>query len=154
MGDFLPIAEDMAVAGCSKEQIVKAYQAQMKVKTNQYYNNLTNMKSIKSIIKDQNFQAKADSKAELIFCEMLTKENIRFEFQYVIGPYRADYLIEKFLVVEIDGAQHDPVKDARRDKYMEKMGYRIFRIPLWLLIADPSAAVAEIKTQTSIRRIK
>jgi len=153
MEEFGNIAEDMANNGCTKDQIVAAYQAQMRVKTNQYYDNLKRMKSMGDVLKNIEYKQTADSKAELIFCEMLTKQKIKFEFQFAIGPYRVDYLINKYLVVEIDGPQHDKVRDEKRDKYLKKMGFRVFRIPLWLLVASPEAAIEEIKSALYVRSL-
>ncbi len=39
-----------------------------------------------------------------------------------------DFLcIEKMLIVELDGGQHDEVVDADRTRFMEKHGYRVLR---------------------------
>jgi len=73
-----------------------------------------------------------DSKAEVIFYEFLIESGIPFKFQYKIGPYKVDYLIDGSLVVELDGPHHNRQKeyDEKRDKYIEKMGYTVLRIPI------------------------
>jgi very-short-patch-repair endonuclease len=87
----------------------------------------------------------ADSKIEQIFYDILIVNEIPFQFQVSIGRYRADYLIHKFLVVEIDGPRHEKEKDERRDNYMRKMGYKILRVPTWLLCMDSKAVIKSIK---------
>lgn len=145
MESFRPFAEKIAEEGCYENQIVAAFQAQMKINTNQYYANLKAPRRMGAIISNLDLQKYADSKAEIIFMDMLANNGIKFKFQHPIGPYRADFLIKKQLVVEIDGPQHNKDHDAKRDKYIKKMGYTIFRVPLWILTSSPEAVIAEIK---------
>jgi very-short-patch-repair endonuclease len=144
---FKPVIEQMAAEGCSHDQIVKAYEGYLRQKTNHYYNQ-SDLKSFKQCFNIEDLK-NADSKAESIFYEMLQGSKIKFDFQYTIGPYRADYLVEGFLVVEIDGPQHDKDHDEKRDNYLRKMGYKIIRIPLWALVSCPEAAIDEIKGATN-----
>ena len=53
----------------------------------------------------------------------------KFVRQFPVGPYFADFLCRKQkLVVELDGSQHaDSAHDARRDSFMNGMGYSIIR---------------------------
>jgi very-short-patch-repair endonuclease len=56
----------------------------------------------------------------------------KFTRQTPAGPYIADFLcFDKKLIVEVDGVTHgDPHEveyDAKRTKYLEQMGYRVFR---------------------------
>jgi adenine-specific DNA-methyltransferase len=52
----------------------------------------------------------------------------KFKRQWSIGEYVADFCcIERRLVVEIDGGQHSPEKDARRTADLKGMGYRVVR---------------------------
>jgi very-short-patch-repair endonuclease len=52
----------------------------------------------------------------------------KFKRQWSIGPYVVDFCcIEKRLVLEIDGGQHSPEKDARRTAELHAMGYRVVR---------------------------
>jgi len=52
----------------------------------------------------------------------------KFKRQWSLGPYVADFCcIERRLVVEIDGGQHSPEKDARRTAELSAMGYRVVR---------------------------
>jgi very-short-patch-repair endonuclease len=53
----------------------------------------------------------------------------KFVRQFPVGPYFADFLCRKQkLVVELDGSQHaDNAYDARRDQYMNGLGYSVIR---------------------------
>ena len=52
----------------------------------------------------------------------------KFKRQWSLGPYIADFCcIERRLVLEIDGGQHSPEKDARRTAALRAMGYRVVR---------------------------
>ena len=55
---------------------------------------------------------------------------VRFRRQFPIGPFFADFCAPKeFLVIELDGAQHldSLIRDDRRTKYLEDLGYQIVR---------------------------
>ena len=59
--------------------------------------------------------------------------NRKFVRQHPIGPYFADFACrEAMLVVEIDGETHSTTveveRDAVRDSFMRREGYRIFRV--------------------------
>jgi very-short-patch-repair endonuclease len=52
----------------------------------------------------------------------------KFRFQATIGPYVVDFLcVEAMLVVEIDGGQHEPDRDAERTAFLSERGYRVIR---------------------------
>lgn len=58
--------------------------------------------------------------------------NLKFKRQYPIGNYIVDFIcIEKMLVIEIDGGQHNEdlnIKlDNERTKYLESRGFRVLR---------------------------
>lgn len=154
MDDFRPIAENLADNGFQKDDIVNIFQSQLKLKTRQYYHKQHGMKSVGDLLDIDYFKANADSKAEAIFYDMLINSGLKFDFQYAIGPYRADYLFAGFLVVEIDGPQHKKEYDDQRDLYMRKMGYKILRVPLWILVSCPEAVIAEIQDATKLERGK
>lgn len=156
MNDFRPFAEQLAAEGANEKEIVRSYQAWLKAKTYNYYSHIAGkMTPLASII--QGIQEKrADSKAEVIFYDILASANINFQFQFPIGPYTADFLIAGFLVLEIDGQQHAQrkEKDEARDRYMRKMGYKVLRVPLHILCACPEAVIDEIKEAVKIKRVK
>jgi very-short-patch-repair endonuclease len=54
----------------------------------------------------------------------------KFRRQHPIGPYIVDFIcIESMLIIEVDGGQHDESKcyDFKRDKWLEKKGFRVLR---------------------------
>jgi len=55
---------------------------------------------------------------------------------------------EEYLVVEIDGPQHNEKRDAKRDEFIQSMGYRILRIPIYILSQNPQMIIEEIKKLT------
>jgi len=144
LNGFRPTAESMAQRGCSKDEIVKFFQAQVRVKTQERYNALREPQSIQKIFGSMDLRQK-DSKAEAIFYDLMKDAEIDFGFQSEIGPYKADYLIDDSIVVELDGPMHLQGHDDKKDKYLRKMGYKVIRVPLWILGMDPEAAIETIK---------
>jgi len=54
----------------------------------------------------------------------------KFRRQHPLGPYIVDFVcIEKKLIVEVDGGQHDEKRfyDAKRDKWLEEKGFKVIR---------------------------
>src|SRR5690606_25893594 len=57
---------------------------------------------------------------------------LKFRRQFVFeqGPYIADFVCFRHrLIVEADGPRHDPAKDAIRDDWLRRQGFRILRFP-------------------------
>jgi very-short-patch-repair endonuclease len=57
-------------------------------------------------------------------------EGHKFRHQVRIGPYIADFVcLKAMLVIEVDGDQHANARayDSRRDDFMRSQGYRILR---------------------------
>jgi len=55
-------------------------------------------------------------------------EKLKFRRQHPIPPYTVDFFCEdKMLVIEIDGGQHTPEKDAARTRFLETQGYKVIR---------------------------
>jgi very-short-patch-repair endonuclease len=53
---------------------------------------------------------------------------LKFRRQVEIGNYIVDFLCpEKRLIIEVDGGQHTPERDARRTAFLESQGFRILR---------------------------
>ena len=62
----------------------------------------------------------------------LQLEGIKFRRQQPIGHYIVDFIsLDKKLIIEIDGSQHDEElikeKDEQRTKWLEGEGYRVLR---------------------------
>lgn len=52
----------------------------------------------------------------------------KFRQQVELDGYVVDFLChERRLIVEVDGGQHTPERDARRTAYLENQGFRILR---------------------------
>lgn len=65
---------------------------------------------------------------EKVAFDFLTRCDIIFEHQKQIDKYFVDFCIDT-LVIEIDGARwHDKEKDSIRDRIIEDLGYKVFRI--------------------------
>ena len=77
---------------------------------------------------------KAGILSEVLFWQQVHKghfHNIDFDRQRIIGNYIVDFYVKKLgLVVEIDGSSHDEKQeyDAKRQKYLEELGLRVYRI--------------------------
>lgn len=73
------------------------------------------------------------TKAELKFKKDLLRMKIKFRSQRPIDWYIADFILPKWMiVVEIDGEYHQDkdqvVKDRIRQKYIEKQGFKVYRL--------------------------
>lgn len=54
--------------------------------------------------------------------------NHKFRRQHIIGNYIVDFVcLEKNLIIEIDGGQHNEEIDKNRSSYLENEGFRILR---------------------------
>ena len=52
----------------------------------------------------------------------------KFRFQHSIGAFVADFVcLERRLIVEADGGQHNPQVDRDRSAYLRRKGFRIVR---------------------------
>ena len=124
----------------------------MRQKMNNYYNGAENKDAppLNTIIQEifgELTGTMADSKAEIIMYNALTKAGISFQFQYKIGPFRVDFLINDSLVFELDGPLHllNPEYDAKRKKYIENKGYTVLAVPLWAATYDKQGVIDSIK---------
>ncbi|MBK8941046.1 MAG: DUF559 domain-containing protein [Polyangiaceae bacterium] len=73
------------------------------------------------------------------------KLGVRFRRQVVLGRYIADFVAPRAkLVVEVDGEVHGgrAAADARRDRDLGRMGYRVLRLPRELVQERLEEAVA------------
>ncbi|HEX9931702.1 MAG TPA: endonuclease domain-containing protein [Allosphingosinicella sp.] len=52
----------------------------------------------------------------------------KFRRQWSLGAYIVDFCcVERGLVVEVDGGQHDEARDAERTRALKEMGFRVIR---------------------------
>lgn len=67
------------------------------------------------------------------------------------GAYRVDFLVNDWLVIEIDGAEYHASpeqvsRDLSRDKYLESLGYTVSRVAAKLVFQQPRKALSEIRS--------
>jgi very-short-patch-repair endonuclease len=79
------------------------------------------------------------------------KLGVWFRRQVVVGNNIVDFLAPaRKLVVEVDGYYHTDASrqraDARRDKRLERAGYRVLRLPAALVVANLPQAVQLVRT--------
>ncbi len=78
------------------------------------------------------------------------KLGVWFRRQVVIGTSIVDFLAPaRKLVVEVDGAYHGDARrrrsDARRDRRLERAGYRVLRVSAELVLTSLAEAVGLIR---------
>jgi very-short-patch-repair endonuclease len=144
IAEFKPLAEKLLKEGKTQQEVVKVCNNMIQGKVCNYYKK-GSVHKVGVIAKQLLDNTPADSKAEIIFYGLLTKNNIDFKFQYPIGPYRVDFFVEKDLIVELDGPQHNKERDEKRDKYLQSQGYRILRVPIALLAHFSHRVIEGIK---------
>jgi very-short-patch-repair endonuclease len=70
---------------------------------------------------------------------------LKFRRQHPVGRYVADFVcLEAKLIVEADGAQHDPVADRVRSEDLFGLGFRVLRFSNERVRADIDAVCVEI----------
>ena len=137
-----PIVFQLRKEGCSDRVVIRAIEAQKQAKIKRFYKPVEENLFQRSL---QSLLIGPDSKAEVVFYELLKKAKIPFEFQAKIGKYRVDFLIAKYLVFEGDGPSHITRGDydKARDLYLAKMGYKVFRAS-WELVAQLPDRIIEV----------
>jgi very-short-patch-repair endonuclease len=146
INQLLPVCQKLRDEGFSDSDIQKYVRDHHKKIVFDFYGS-QNLNKIDNVLLSLvgEFQD-AGSKIELLFYDFLKTNDIPFKFQYKIGFYRADFLLWEDLVVELDGPQHELQKDKDkiRDAYLKKMGYRVLRIPTWILVEKPQEVIEMI----------
>lgn len=150
-----PILEGLRKQGKSDKELEGFVITHVKMKIKHEYSKLGDMKHLSGIIDlviPDLLRAGVDSNAEVLFYYHLKDNEIPFQYHYKIGPYTADYLIDENLVVELDGSQHNSQQtyDESRDRYMERMGYNVLRIPLTHFVLDKEAVIIAVQEARGI----
>jgi len=87
----------------------------------------------------------AETPSEAKLREGLRKAGIRFAQEVPVKGFTVDFLIDEWLVVEVDGESHlakdRREKDASRQKAIEAMGFTVMRIP-----------AGDLRTQGGLKR--
>lgn len=81
----------------------------------------------------------------------LAGKGLRLDFQVEEGGYRTDFLADRWLVIEIDGAAYHSsaeaiARDRVRDEYFESLGYSVVRIPAKVVFNRPKDAVQRVRS--------
>lgn len=149
--DFTPIIEQMASEGMDSQSIASAFKHHIDSKIKYFYRRPDFIK-----LRDltDKILSTPDSKAESILIRLLYDNKIAFVFHKLIGPYEADYVINDTLIIELDGPAHDEKRDEKRDKYLRRMGYKIIRLPIWILSINTDAIIEEIKEAAKLIKPK
>lgn len=90
---------------------------------------------------------------QLIIPEMPINEITQIDVKEFHGQQVDFYLQQAFLIIEIDGSQHDSAKDVVRDNYAKKYGIKTVRIKVSDLNAENEAFkknIQEIKDRVDI----
>ncbi|UJH91758.1 endonuclease domain-containing protein [Antarcticibacterium sp. 1MA-6-2] len=94
---------------------------------------------------------KAGNLPEVIFWKQVHRRKfykIDFDRQKIIGNYIVDFYVKSLsLIIEIDGSSHKgkELYDARREKYLLKLGLKIFRIPTTRIKFDIHNVMRELE---------
>jgi len=94
--------------------------------------------------------AGAGAGGESILRWHLRAAGIRFRTQVVIdGLYRADFLVGRSLLIEVDGREHHATvegfeRDRVLDRELQSRGYIVLRFTYRELLSDPASVVAAI----------
>lgn len=93
-------------------------------------------------IAQANRMRKNPTKTERIVRDMLARKHFRFEFQYLLHGYIADfYFPGRQWIVELDGGWHNSEKDAERDRHLLSKGIKTLRIPSNAVFIDGAKMV-------------
>ncbi|MBK7583607.1 MAG: DUF559 domain-containing protein [Myxococcales bacterium] len=92
----------------------------------------------------------APTRSEAALWEKLRGEQlgVRVRRQVVLGQYVVDFLVPACrLVIEVDGGwhRHRRVADARRERALRRLGYRVLRLEAELVLSAPVQAVAKVR---------
>ncbi|MCK6533871.1 MAG: DUF559 domain-containing protein [Polyangiaceae bacterium] len=82
---------------------------------------------------------------EMVRCGKL---GVSVRRQVVLGNFVVDFLVPAArLVLEVDGGYHRTrrVADARRERALRRLGYRVLRLEAELVLGAPGEAVARVR---------
>jgi leucyl-tRNA synthetase len=89
-----------------------------------------------------------ESERRLWRCLVNRKLGVPFRRQYVLGERIVDFVaLSARLIVEVDGASHAGRQraDERRDRELERLGYRVLHIEARDVMSDLVGVVARIR---------
>lgn len=88
---------------------------------------------------------------------VLISPSMKMSLQVKVADYRLDFLIDDWLIIEIDGAawHSSPEaieKDRKRDEYFVNEGYSVLRIPASVVFNNSQKAVRLVEASYAQRR--
>ena len=95
-------------------------------------------------------KSKSESPLEQMFEDQLLEYGIMLDQQFFVGPFRIDFgIIDRKMCFEVDsvafhGSYEQVQKDNRRQDYIEKKGWKVLRIPSWMIHKQKGLAAGEI----------
>ncbi len=73
-------------------------------------------------------------------------DGFRFRRQHPLDPYVVDFFCpEAHLIVEVDGGQHSPEVDKKRQRWLESQGHRVLRFWNNDVLQNTEGVVATIR---------
>jgi very-short-patch-repair endonuclease len=89
------------------------------------------------------------SQSECCIAAQLRKKEVPFQQQVAIANYCVDFLVPPNIVLEPEGIVHSHriLRDAKRTEELERMGFRVFRIPNCEIFRDPAGIAEMVKIQ-------
>jgi very-short-patch-repair endonuclease len=96
-----------------------------------------------------------DWRSEAALFRLLSGKQLGVQFRRQVplgGRYVADFVAPAArLVIEVDGASHAgrTRADARRDRVLRRLGYRVLRLEARLVMRQPLVALARVREALS-----
>jgi very-short-patch-repair endonuclease len=89
------------------------------------------------------------SLSEKRLAQFLLRKKVKFQQQAHVGNYVVDFLVPPNIVVEAEGKVHAHRQDhdTIRTTHLESLGYRVFRVPNYMIFEDPVGVAEMIKIQ-------
>lgn len=96
------------------------------------------------------FEPSAPTRSEAALWQELRacKLGVEVRRQVVLGAYIADFVVPAAkLVIEVDGGYHQRrrVADARRERALRRLGYRVLRLDAELVLGAPEEALDRVR---------
>lgn len=116
----------------------------------------------------EGFQGLCESPAETAFLDAMIGDfglkpdrgvlrggGIAMQLQVKFPPYRVDFLVDGWLVVEIDGAAYhsspeQSANDAKRDAFLQGLGLTVLRITARAVFQTPGEALRAVKASLRV----
>ena len=81
---------------------------------------------------------------------LLVGSGLKLQMQVPVSRYRLDFLVDKNLIVEIDGAAYHSspeavLRDRTRDAFLTGEGFKTLRIPAKIALYDPTETVSRVR---------